>query len=80
MPKKAKETPESTDTQKELKQTEESMLIQSLYENIEILDSNSKIMEERLNTVEDRLEKVAARLGIWKHLHAKLKEGNFRTM
>ena len=35
MPKKAKETPESTDTKKELKQTEESMLIQSLYQNIE---------------------------------------------
>jgi hypothetical protein len=61
MPVKNKET---TDKQKKLEQTEESMLIQSLYQNIEILDSNLKIIEERLSTIEDKLERVTTRLGI----------------
>ena len=71
---------EITSEQKPLKKTDETMLMESMFNNIEILSDNMDFLKGKIEALENKLASVASRLGLWKYLPVKQREEDCKTM
>ena len=55
---------EITSEQKPLKKTDETMLMESMFNNIEILSDNMDFLKGKIEALENKLASVASRLGL----------------